>query len=89
MFRLTPSRGGRGRRADVDSWCILSVAAFCVFFSSSFFERTPRVASIKPPCLIYVSTSNEARPREMPHFHYKAKKTQYDFHAGVCTGLHV
>ena len=29
-----------------------------------FFERTRPAASMSPPCLIYLSTCNEARPRE-------------------------
>ena len=36
-----------------------------MFFSVVFFfERTRPAASMKPPCLIYLSTSNEARPRD-------------------------
>ena len=34
------------------------------FFLFFFFERTRPAASMRPPCLIYLSTSNEARTRE-------------------------
>ena len=37
------------------SWCFLGGADFSCFF---FFERTRPAASIRPPCLIYLSTSN-------------------------------
>ena len=47
------------------SWCVLGAAdffrVFRVFFS---FERTRPAASMRPPCLIYISTSKEERPRE-------------------------
>ena len=49
------------------SWCVLSGADFFpVFFFSIFFflERTRPAASMRSPCLIYLSTSDEARPRE-------------------------
>ena len=36
----------------------------CFFFDFFLFERTRHAASMRPPCLIYLSTSNEARPRE-------------------------
>ena len=43
------------------SWCVLGAAdffrVFRVFFS---FERTRPAASMRPPCLIYLFTSNEA-----------------------------
>ena len=44
-------------------WCVLGAAGFCffVFFS---FERTRHAASMRPSCLLYISTSNDARPRE-------------------------
>ena len=37
---------------------------FPCFFLRFFFLRTHTAASMRPPCLIYLSTSNEARPRE-------------------------
>ena len=41
------------------SWCVLGAAdVFSVFF---FFERTLPAASMKPPCLIYLSTSTGVR----------------------------
>ena len=50
------------------SWCVLNGGAgfFRFFFPIFFFlfERTRPAASMTPPCLIYLSTSNEARPRE-------------------------
>ena len=36
---------------------------FVFFFRFCFFERTRSAASMTPPCLIYLSTSNEARPK--------------------------
>ena len=41
------------------SCCVSGGADFFVFFSDFFFERTLPVASMRPPCLIYLSTSNE------------------------------
>ena len=45
------------------SWCVLGAAGFFrVFFFSFFFifERTEPAVSMRPACLIYLSTSNEA-----------------------------
>ena len=45
------------------SWCVLGAADFSCFFFfrfSFFFERTRPAASMRPPCLLYLSTSNEA-----------------------------
>ena len=44
------------------SWCVLGGADFLVFFFRIFFffERTWPAASMRPPCLIYLYTSNEA-----------------------------
>ena len=44
------------------SWCVLGAAGIRVFFARFFFfERTwPTAASMRPLCLIYFSTSNEA-----------------------------
>ena len=39
------------------SWCVLGGADFFVLF---LFEHTRHAASMRPPCLIYLSTSNEA-----------------------------
>ena len=49
-----------------NSWCVLGGAEFSVifFFVFFFFERPRPAASMRPPCLIYLSTSNEVRPRE-------------------------
>ena len=42
------------------SRCVLGAARFRIFFPIFFFkDRTRPVASIRPPCLIYLSTSNE------------------------------
>ena len=48
------------------SWCVWGGVDFLLFsfFSIFFFERTRPTASMRPPCLIYISTSNEARPRD-------------------------
>ena len=66
VSRRTPSRGGRGRRADVDIMVCFGWGGFFVLFSFYifFFERTRPTASMRPPYLIYISASNEARPRE-------------------------
>ena len=36
------------------SWCVLGEGIFSFFF---FFERTRPAASMRPPCLFYLSTS--------------------------------
>ena len=41
-------------------WCVLGAAGFCAFFRFFFFERTPPAAGMRPPCLVYFSTSNES-----------------------------
>ena len=47
------------------SWCVLGGADFFVFFFDFFFfEPTRPAASMRPPCVIHLSTSNEASPRE-------------------------
>ena len=46
-------------------WNVLSVVGFRFFFLRSlYFECTRPAASMRPLCLIYLSNSNEARPRE-------------------------
>ena len=40
------------------SWCVLGGADFFVFFF--FFERTRPAASMRPPCLIFLSNRIEA-----------------------------
>ena len=62
VFRRTPSRGGRGRRAAVECFECGGISFF--FFRSLYFECTRPAASMRPLCLIYLSNSNEARPRE-------------------------
>ena len=43
------------------SWCVFGGAIFFVFFSVLFFfERTRPAASMRLPCLIYLSTSIES-----------------------------
>ena len=67
MLRRTPSRVGRGRRAVVDFVVCFGCGEFfrgvgeSLFF---FFQHTRPAASMRRPCLIYLSSSNEARPRE-------------------------
>ena len=42
------------------SWCVLGAAGFRVFFSRLFFfERTRPAASMRPACLIYLSTESQ------------------------------
>ena len=62
VFRRAPSRGGRGRRAAVDFVvCFGWGGFFKVFFQFFFFlERTRPAASMRPPCLIDLYTSNYA-----------------------------
>ena len=59
MLRRAPSRG-RGRRAAVDIVaCFGWDGFFRVFLFIYFFiERTRPAASMRPPCLIYLYTSN-------------------------------
>ena len=80
------------------SWCVLGGAGFfCVFFFSIcfyFFERTQPAASMRPPCLIYLSTSNEERPSgrsDRGRFCLGAKQrteneAKKPLHTGVRTG---
>ena len=62
-----------------------------MFFSPFFIlrTRTRPAASVRPPSVIYLSTSNEARPKERSDrgcfFAYRAKNP---FHTGVRTGFH-
>ena len=57
-----------------NSWCVLGGADFFgfSFFDSFLFERTRHAASMRPPCLIYLSTNNEARPKERSDLGKKA-----------------
>ena len=43
------------------SWCVLGGADFSVFRFVFLFERTRPAASMRPPCLIYLSTSTGVR----------------------------
>ena len=43
------------------SWRVLGAAGFYAFFRSCVFERTRPAASMRPPCLIYLSTSTGVR----------------------------
>ena len=63
VFRRAPSRGGRGCRAAVDFVVCFGCGRnfLCYFFSIFFFERTLPAASMRPPCLIYLSTSTGVR----------------------------
>ena len=40
------------------SWCFLVAAGFSVSVSFFFFVHTRSAASMRPPCLIYLSTSS-------------------------------
>ena len=61
------------------SWCVLGAAGFisCLFlFRFFFFECTRPAASMRLPCLIYLSTSDKARPRtrsDRSRFAYRKK----------------
>ena len=95
VFHCTPSRGGRSRRAVVDicrgpGVFLASGGISCFFFRVWWdfvlfffrflrFERTRPTASTRQPCLMYISTSNEAV------FCLLAKKP---LHTGVRTGCH-
>ena len=87
VFRRTPSRGGRGRRAAVDfvegfrCGGVYFLCFLVFWFFVFFFERTRPAASMRTPCLIYLSTSNEAV------FAVRAKKPT-SIHTGVRTGCH-
>ena len=63
-FRRAPSRVGRGRLAAVDFVACFGLGGIfsCFFFFRILFfvERTRPAASMKPPCRIYLYTSNEA-----------------------------
>ena len=61
VFRRTPSRGVRGRRAAVDFVVCFGRGEFfrVFFFDFFFFERTRPAANMRPPCFIYLSTSNQ------------------------------
>ena len=64
VFHCTPSRGGRGRRAAVDIFrgALFSVWwDFVFFFRCLYFERTRPAASMRPPCLMFLSTSTGVR----------------------------
>ena len=59
VFRRTPSRGGRGRRDAADFVGYFGCGGISNLFFSLFFffGRTRPAASMKSPCLIYLSTS--------------------------------
>ena len=69
VFHCTPCRGGRGHRAAVDIFrgvffqCSFSVWWDFLFFFR-FLQRTRPTAITRQLCLMYLSTSNEARPKE-------------------------
>ena len=52
------------------SWCVLGAADFFflrfLFSNFFFFVRTRPAASMRPTCLIYLSTSNEEPVRKFP-----------------------
>ena len=43
------------------SWCVLGAAGFRFFLRFFYFERTRPAARMRPPCLIYLSTSTGVR----------------------------
>ena len=90
MFRRTPSRVDRGRRVAVDFVVCFGCGGFFrdfffrVFFS---FERTRPAASMSPPCLICLSTSHEARPKERSDRGRFLLIGRKPLHTGVRTGF--
>ena len=69
MFRRAPSRGDRGRRAAVNFVVCFGRGGFSrvlLFFDFVFFERTRPAASMRPPCLIYLSTSTDCESCTRP-----------------------
>ena len=88
-YRLTRGTCFVARRLDVvavtgllwTSWCVSDAAGFFRFFFSFFFfsfERTWPAASMRPPCLIYLSTSTGVRT-----------KCQYLISLSVCVSVGV
>ena len=67
-FRRAPSRGGHGHRPPVDFVVCFGWGEFFLdFFFPIFFLLRTHTACCKyeaASCLIYLSTSNETRPRE-------------------------
>ena len=71
------------------SWCVWVGGIFwcvcvCVFFSFLFSSNVHGLLQVKLPCLIYLSTRNESRPRErsgLGRFLPLGKK------ASSCTGV--
>ena len=77
-FRRTPSPGDRDRRAAVDIVVCLGcggISGFRRFFS---LERTRPAASMRPPCLIYISTITVVRTG-----------SQYSINMSVCLPVYV
>ena len=73
------------------SWSVLGGADFSVvvFFAIFFFfEHTRPAASMRPPCLIYLSTSNEVRPRERSDEGRLLPVGKKPLHTGVRTGCY-
>ena len=62
VFLRAVSRWSRSPGCCGFLWCVLGGVDFFVFFFSFFFffEHTRPTASMRSPCLIYLSTSNEA-----------------------------
>ena len=57
VFRRTPSQRDRGRRAAVDFVVCSGYGGISCFFVVFFFEHTRPAASMRPPCLMYLSTT--------------------------------
>ena len=58
VFFRAPSRCGRGRRAAVGFVVCFRWVGISFFFRFFFFERTRPAASMRTPCLIYLSASS-------------------------------
>ena len=69
--------------------CLFSgLVGFRFFFRFVYFERTRPTASTRQPCLMYLSTSNEARPRERSDRGRFLPIGKKPLHTGVRTGCH-
>ena len=61
VFRRTPYRGGHGCLAAVDFVVCFGRGRISCFFFVFFFKRTRPAASMRPPCIIYLSNSTGLR----------------------------
>ena len=72
-----PSRGGRGRQLlwiRGVFWVRRDFFVIIIIFVFFLFERTRPAASMRPPCLIYLSTSNKARAKKPLHIEARPRE---------------